>query len=107
MGFVRLAGVAATLMAGAPAVKAVGADPRLAPPIDFAIAEAVITLERTSRLGSCPVYTVEIRGDGTVLYNGEDHVHLRGSHTAHVTEAQFLDLLDRSYRVRFPDLEDE
>jgi len=38
------------------------------------IADVVITLERTWCLGTCPVYTVRVRGDGSVRYEGSKHV---------------------------------
>lgn len=41
-------------------------------------ANAVITLERTACFGTCPVYTVSILEDGTVLYNGQDFVEVTG-----------------------------
>jgi hypothetical protein len=37
-----------------------------------------ITLERTECYGFCPVYTLTIRGDGTVIYDGKDHVQTLG-----------------------------
>lgn len=39
-----------------------------------------ITLERTGCLGSCPVYKVTILGDGSVRYEGEDYVRIKGIH---------------------------
>jgi len=39
----------------------------------------VITLERTPCFGSCPVYTLEIHEDGTVLYEGIRFVEVEGS----------------------------
>ena len=38
-----------------------------------------ITLERTGCLGSCPEYKVTILADGSVHYNGEFHVHVKGA----------------------------
>lgn len=40
--------------------------------------EPVITLERTSCFGTCPVYSLTINGDGTVVYVGEDFVKTKG-----------------------------
>ncbi|MBZ0292483.1 MAG: DUF6438 domain-containing protein [Anaerolineae bacterium] len=47
-------------------------------------ANAAITLERTACLGVCPVYTVTILEDGTVLYNGERFVDVEGEQTAEI-----------------------
>jgi hypothetical protein len=43
-----------------------------------------ITLERTACFGSCPVYTVSILEDGTVLYNGENFVDVTGEQTTQI-----------------------
>ena len=40
----------------------------------------VITLERTACFGVCPVYTVTIQDDGTVQYQGVQHVRVAGVH---------------------------
>ena len=73
-----------------------------------------ITLEATPCIGTCPVYTVSIAGDGTVAYNGMDCVAAQGARTGHVSEAglrklfqmfaaaDFLSLAD-SYRFNEPD----
>ncbi|MAS38008.1 MAG: hypothetical protein CL610_28695 [Anaerolineaceae bacterium] len=44
-------------------------------------ASPVITLERTPCFGSCPVYTVTIYDDGTVVYNGGNFVEVTGEQT--------------------------
>ena len=44
----------------------------------------VITLERTACFGSCPIYTVAIYSDGTVVYNGERFVEMMGEHTSEI-----------------------
>ena len=40
--------------------------------------ELVIKLERTACFGACPVYSLMIKGDGTVIYAGEDFVKTEG-----------------------------
>ncbi|HKR02541.1 MAG TPA: DUF6438 domain-containing protein [Pyrinomonadaceae bacterium] len=37
-----------------------------------------ITLERTACFGYCPIYTVTLRRDGTISYNGKKFVQLEG-----------------------------
>ncbi len=44
--------------------------------------EVALTLERTACFGACPVYTVTIYTDGTVVYNGERFVDVEGEQTA-------------------------
>jgi hypothetical protein len=39
----------------------------------------VITLHRGPCYGSCPIYDLTIRGDGTVVYEGEGYVKVRGN----------------------------
>lgn len=46
-----------------------------------------ITLERTMCYGVCPAYTVTIRGDGSISYDGSQFVKVHGAATSHVTTA--------------------
>lgn len=47
-------------------------------------ANVAITLERTACFGACPVYTVTILEDGTVIYNGENFVEVTGEQTSQI-----------------------
>ncbi|RPJ63468.1 MAG: hypothetical protein EHM12_02240, partial [Dehalococcoidia bacterium] len=40
--------------------------------------ELVIKLERTACFGACPVYSLKINGNGTVVYEGKDFVRIKG-----------------------------
>jgi ankyrin repeat protein len=44
-------------------------------------------LSRGSCFGSCPAYTVEVRGTGEVHFTGESHVLVPGEHAAHLDPA--------------------
>jgi ankyrin repeat protein len=44
-----------------------------------------IALWRTGCFGTCPSYSVEVHGDGTVLYDGGSFVAITGSHRASVS----------------------
>ena len=46
---------------------------------------AVIRLERTACLGTCPVYTVEVHGDGEVIYEGTAFVGVKGRETKRIS----------------------
>jgi hypothetical protein len=46
-----------------------------------------ISLERTVCYGVCPAYKVTLRGDGTVLYDGDKFVKVHGKVTDHVAPA--------------------
>ncbi len=43
--------------------------------------EVVFTIERTGCFGDCPIYSAEIRLDGTVVYHGERFVKTEGHRT--------------------------
>jgi (2Fe-2S) ferredoxin len=43
-----------------------------------------LTLERTACFGVCPVYTVTIYADGTVIYEGTNFVDITGKQTANI-----------------------
>ena len=59
------------LLAGTTSVHAQESDP-------------AITLERTACRGTCPIYTITILEDGTVIYEGENHVSVTGEQTSEV-----------------------
>lgn len=44
----------------------------------------IISLERTACFGMCPVYTVSIFEDGTVIYEGDSFVTVTGKQTAEI-----------------------
>jgi hypothetical protein len=86
-------------------------DPAHSDDADLPPAELVITVSRTSCLGSCPVVVTELRSDGTVKYNGVAHVAVVGERIlavdrdvinavwARLVEVQFMSLKSR-YAVR-------
>jgi hypothetical protein len=43
-----------------------------------------VTLERTACYGSCPIYKVTLRRDGTISYKGREFVELKGSYEGKV-----------------------
>jgi Domain of unknown function (DUF6438)/Gram-negative bacterial TonB protein C-terminal len=45
-----------------------------------------MTLRRSGCLGTCPVYSVEIGGDGSVVYSGRDYVLITGEHRSQVSQ---------------------
>jgi len=54
-----------------------------------------ITLERTECYGFCPVYTLTILGDGTVIYNGEDHVRILGEKEIQIDRSKIEKLVNK------------
>ncbi len=54
-----------------------------------------IRLERTACFGTCPVYSVEISGDGSVVYDGVDCVAGKGRRTAAISRDAVKGLVAR------------
>ncbi|MBS0456324.1 MAG: ankyrin repeat domain-containing protein [Proteobacteria bacterium] len=53
-----------------------------------------ITLDRGECLGDCPVYTVNVRGDGSVIYDGDHYVAVPLHLAYRVPEAEVAKLFD-------------
>jgi hypothetical protein len=68
--------------------------------------DPIIHLQRTSCLGTCPVYTVTIDARGTVTYVGERSVRVVGRRTAQIAPSVVATLLARAERIRFFDMRD-
>ena len=66
-----------------------------------------ITLERTSCYGTCPIYTVTVRRDGTVTYDGKQFVAVTGHHSSKISSEQFQQLVHEIQRIGFFSLQDE
>lgn len=73
MNVLKMLALIAVLMVGGGAVSAQANEPGV-----------VITLERTACFGACPIYSVSILEDGTVLYNGERFVDIEGEQTGQI-----------------------
>jgi hypothetical protein len=91
-----------------------GHAPSATPPV-YDIASVRITLRRSLCFGTCPYYSVEIRGTGDVLYEGSDCVAVRGERSDKIDvdrvrrlvsafeRADFFSLRE-SYRSRITDI---
>ena len=60
-----------------------------------------IRLERGMCFGTCPAYSVEIRGDGTVTYQGKKFVAISGKHTAYISKQALHQLYDAFVKAEF------
>lgn len=60
-----------------------------------------IVLQRSGCFGTCPIYSVEIAGDGRVLYNGERFVAVLGKHRRTIPPAEVRALYDSFRRADF------
>jgi hypothetical protein len=76
------------------------------PPL-FSFTEVTMSLQRKACYGTCPVYGIEIRGDGSGVYKGEKYVADPGPHTFHLERPEILRLLTAFLSVRFFELLDK
>jgi ankyrin repeat protein len=66
-----------------------------------------MTLSRTGCFGTCPSYTIEIRGDGSVIYNGEAFVVLTGQHRDQLSPEKVLEITDAFRNADYFSLDDK
>jgi hypothetical protein len=94
---------AVTLAAPAPAGSDAGlvenASPSSCDPPPPAASERLV-LERGACHGSCPVYKVEVRRSGTVIYEGDSWVRVRGKVCANIPKSTAAALFDEASRAR-------
>ena len=66
----------------------------------------VITLERTACFGTCPVYTLTMNVDGTVIYEGKDFVKTKGRVENTISQDKIEQLISEFERVDYFSLDD-
>jgi hypothetical protein len=124
VSIVLAAGLALGLATAAPAVTPQGSTPKPTPPgrgdvlpsrerpqgeqwgphqpfPQGSLSSARIRLERTACFGTCPIYTVEIRGDGTVIWNGARFVKAVGVRRYRISVAKVRQLVEQLRRANF------
>jgi len=69
--------------------------------------QSSITLERGMCYGTCPVYSVTLFENGSVIYYGEKFVKETGYQTATLNQSGFTDLLQACYESGFFQMNDE
>jgi Domain of unknown function (DUF6438) len=69
----------------------------------IALSDVSMALERTACFGECPIYRVEVRGDGSVVYEGKQYVALAGRHEATIPIDQVISLVNAFLKARFFD----
>jgi hypothetical protein len=67
----------------------------------------VVTLERSACFGGCPVYTVTIYEDGTVVYEGTRFVEVTGRQTIQIEEARVAEIVQAFEAAGYFEWEDE
>jgi hypothetical protein len=60
-----------------------------------------VTLDRSECYGRCPVYRVEIKGDGTVRYDGMKFVRVEGARTSRAPAEKVAALFAHFHRAGF------
>jgi ABC-type amino acid transport substrate-binding protein len=68
--------------------------------------ETVIKLERTACRGKCPVYTLTVKGNGTVIYEGKDFVQTKGVKEATISQDEIKKLVSEFEKVNYFSLSD-
>lgn len=66
-----------------------------------------VWMSRERCYGPCPVYTVQILGDGRVIYEGRDNVAVIGRHESHASREQMATLLAAVKAADFYRLDDK
>ena len=69
--------------------------------------DVMIELDRTGCLGTCPVYSLRLYGDGRVEYDGNSNVFLTGKHAGRITSAEFEAVVDVFREADFFSLENQ
>jgi hypothetical protein len=66
-----------------------------------------ITLERTACFGTCPVYKLIVRRNGTVSYDGKQFVKVSGQRSRRISRARFQQLAREIEKINFFSFKDE
>jgi len=66
-----------------------------------------VTLERTQCFGTCPVYKVVFRNDGSATFIGESFTPLIGTYKGSIQKERFAKLLDLAESQGYFQLQDE
>ena len=69
--------------------------------------DVVITLERQACFGFCPVYTLTIYGDGTVIYDGEEFVAVKDRVEATIAKEKIEQLVQEFEAIDYFSLDDK
>src|SRR5215510_2865259 len=63
--------------------------------------KVVITIERTSCFGSCPVYSAQIHADGSVVYLGKRDVKEIGERRFKISQENLQELIKEFQRIDY------
>jgi hypothetical protein len=65
-----------------------------------------IGIERNMCLGTCPVYSLEIFGNATVVYIGERFVNVTGKQISNISKEKVKELVEEFYNIDYFSLND-
>ncbi|HKI07678.1 MAG TPA: DUF6438 domain-containing protein [Nitrososphaeraceae archaeon] len=65
-----------------------------------------ITMERGMCMGTCPVYSLDIFGNGIVVYNGERFVNVTGKQVSGILDDKVRELVKEFYAIGYFSLND-
>jgi hypothetical protein len=68
--------------------------------------DTIITLERTACYGTCPIYTITISADGSVVFEGRRFVKRVGMAKSIISKEQVRELLAAFEKINYFDLRD-
>lgn len=66
----------------------------------------LITIERGACYGTCPIYSAQISGDGTVIYNGVENVKVKGKKQFKIPKAKVQELVKAFEDINYFSLKD-
>ncbi|HEY93685.1 MAG TPA: hypothetical protein G4O15_01945 [Dehalococcoidia bacterium] len=66
----------------------------------------IITLERTACYGFCPIYSLTIHGNGTVIYEGQDFVETTGRVETVISKEKVKQLISEFEKTDYDSLKD-
>ncbi|HJY10692.1 MAG TPA: DUF6438 domain-containing protein, partial [Nitrososphaeraceae archaeon] len=70
------------------------------------LSNITIGMERNMCMGTCPVYSLEIFGNGTLVYNGERFVNVTGRQISSIPEDEVKELVEEFYKINYFSLND-
>lgn len=73
---------------------------------DIRIQEVRISMKRGPCFGTCPVYSLVIYGNGTVVYEGENFVKVTGKQISKISQGKVRKLIDEFYEINYFSLKD-
>lgn len=67
----------------------------------------LISIERGACYGTCPIYSAQISGDGTVVYNGVENVRVKGKKQFKIPKAKVRELVKAFESINYFSLKDK